>query len=110
MSALTGYFDANGHPTLTIRVAGTHPTTCLDIDALIDTGLTGFLMLPLLSALPPGLALYGTADYTLADGSSVTNFVAEGTITVPATTPPGDSASGPDLLRDRDGVNRFRRR
>ena len=29
-----------------------------------------------------GLALYGTGNYTLADGSSVTNFLAQGPVTV----------------------------
>jgi predicted aspartyl protease len=86
MSIQTGYLDSNGHPRLTIRVSGTHPTACADIEAMIDTGFTGFLMLPIAIALPLGLVLYGTGNYTLADGSQVTNFLAQGTVTVLAPT------------------------
>src|ERR1039458_4418194 len=58
--------DDNGHPRLTIRVSGTNPTASAVVEALIDTGFTGFLMLPIAQALPLGLALYGTGNYTLA--------------------------------------------
>src|ERR1700733_13949151 len=80
MSAQIGYVDANGHPRMTIRVRGTHPTEFADLDALVDTGFTGFLMLPIARALPLGLALYGTGDYHLADGSPISCFLAAGTI------------------------------
>jgi len=49
---------------------------------MIDTGFNNFLMLPIAEALPLGLALHGTGNYTLADGSSVSNFLAQGTFTV----------------------------
>ncbi len=49
---------------------------------MIDTGFAGFLMLPIAQALPLGLALYGTGDYSLADGSSISCFLAEGTIEI----------------------------
>src|ERR1035438_4514014 len=77
MSIQIGYLDDNGHPRITIRVSGTHPTASAVVEAMIDTGFTGFLMLPIAQALPLGLALYGTGNYTLADGSSVTNFLAQ---------------------------------
>jgi len=64
---------------------------------MIDTGFTGFLMLPLAQALPLGLALCGTGDYTLADGSTVTNFLARGTVTIPNATDP-ESAEGVIVL------------
>jgi predicted aspartyl protease len=119
MSVQIGYLDTNGHPRLTIRISGTHPTATAVVEAMIDTGFTGFLMLPIAQALPLGLALYGTGNYTLADGSSVTNFLAEGTVTVltptvvpvlastltapPAAVPPAtplkqESASGTVVL------------
>lgn len=85
-----GYLDPNGHPRLKIRVTGTHPTAEATIEAMIDTGFTGFLMLPLVNALPLGLALFGTADFSLADDRVVTNFVAAGKVTVlhPESAPP----------------------
>lgn len=77
-----GYLDCNGHPRLKIKVSGTNPNIVAEIDAMIDTGFTGFLMLPLAQALPLGLVLYGTGDYTIADGSTVTNFLGKGTVTI----------------------------
>jgi hypothetical protein len=87
MSLQLGYLDSNGHPRLRVRVSGTHPTNFIDVEALIDTGFTGFFMLPIAEALPLGLVLQGTADYEIADGSTVTNFLARGKITVPPWTP-----------------------
>jgi hypothetical protein len=94
MSIQIGYLDSNGHPRLTVRINGTSPNVQADVDALLDTGFTGFLMLPIAQALPLGLVLVGTGDYELADGTSVTNFLAKGTVTVcppPALSslPPG---------------------
>ena len=83
MSLQLGYLDNNGHPRLKIRVTGTHPTQFIDVDALIDTGFTGFLMLPMAQALPLGLILIGTADFEIANGETVTNFIAKGSVTVP---------------------------
>lgn len=82
MSTQIGYVDPNGHPRVTIHIRGTHPTEFAQVDALVDTGFTGFLMLPIAQALPLGLALYGTGDYNLADGSPISCFLAEGTIEV----------------------------
>lgn len=95
MSILLGYIDSNGHPNLTIRVSGAHPSAAVVVEATIDTGFTDFVMLPLVHALPLGLPLYGTVDYTLADGSKITNFVAEGTVTV---LPPNGRAQEPEPL------------
>jgi hypothetical protein len=73
-----------------IHVRGTHPTQFLEIDALLDTGFTGFLMLPIAKALPLGLALYGTGDYNLADGSPISWFLAEGTVEIRPPSPTAD--------------------
>jgi hypothetical protein len=82
MPTQIGYVDSNGHPRMTISVRGTHPTEFADLDAFIDTGFAGFLMLPVALALPLGLALYGTGDYYLADGSPISCFLAEGTVEI----------------------------
>src|ERR1700729_3094190 len=82
MLAQIGYVDSNGHPRMTIRVRGTHPSEFADLDAFVDTGFAGFLMLPVALALPLGLALYGTGDYYLADGSPISCFLAGGTVEI----------------------------
>ena len=82
MPTQVGWIDDNGHPKLKIRVNGTHPTAEAFVDALIDTGFTGFLMLPISVALPLGLPLYGTGDFVLADGQTVTHYIAEGSVTI----------------------------
>jgi predicted aspartyl protease len=88
MSLQIGYLDSLGHPVLTIRVTGTNPNARLDVEAMIDTGFTGFLQLPIPDALPLGLVLCADGKYTLADGRTVTNFIARGTVT---TRPPSNS-------------------
>ena len=94
MPTRIGYLDDNGHPRVSIRVTGTHPTAFAEVDAMIDTGFTGFLMLPLAQALPLGLALYGTGDYILADGSPVSCFLAEGTVEI-RQSPPASGVTEP---------------
>lgn len=94
MSTQTGYIDSDGRPRLTIRISGPDPGNFIEEDALIDTGFTGFLMLPQAKAFGLGIAPIGTGDYTLADDSVVTNFLGLATITVqpppvvPASTDP----------------------
>lgn len=96
-----GYLDNNGHPRLKIHVSGSSPGASLEVDALIDTGFTGFLMLPIAQAIPLGMTLLGTGDYTLANGTKITNFLAEGTITLKASTPPvGMPALPPGTIAD----------
>jgi predicted aspartyl protease len=57
MSIQIGYIDNDGHPRLTIRISGTDPNNFIEEDALIDTGFTGFLMLPQAKAFGLGSSL-----------------------------------------------------
>lgn len=102
MSIQIGYIDSDGHPRLTIRISGTDPKNFIETDALIDTGFTGFLMFPFAEAVPLGIMPAGTADYELADGSKLTNFVGTGTVTIcpPANPPAGMPApEAPTLMQ-----------
>jgi len=78
----TGYLDKYGNPCRKILIHGTLPALGGEFEAVIDTGFTGFLMMPILSAFPLGLILYGSSDYTLADGTTSTNLLALGEVKV----------------------------
>lgn len=95
MSVQVGYLDSNGHPRIRIRVHGPDPAIFTEEDALIDTGFTGFLMLPQTKAFSLGIVPTATSNYTLADDSTVTNFVADGTVVVGHILPP-DASCLPD--------------
>ena len=41
----------------------------LTLDGLVDTGFTGFMLLPISMAIPLGLELDGLSEYTTADGT-----------------------------------------
>ena len=76
---VTGSFDSAGCPIIDIEISGPlghrHPFT-----AMVDTGFSGFLLLPILSAFPVGLLLQGTMRITLADGRTQTKLTCLGTL------------------------------
>ncbi|MFH1049149.1 MAG: hypothetical protein V1732_05810 [Patescibacteria group bacterium] len=49
-----------------------------EFDAIVDTGFTGTISMPFAKALPLGLILFGTASFTLADGSKENTFLCVG--------------------------------
>ncbi len=77
---MDGYFSLNGHPMFKISVFGHSDQWTVPVEAMLDTGFTGFLSLPLASCLRAGLILTSTADYTLADGSVNSTLLCLGTI------------------------------
>ena len=66
---MAGFFAKNGSPAIKIRISGPVGDG-QEFEAVIDTGFTGFLSIPLVKAFPLGLPLYGTTAITFADGSS----------------------------------------
>lgn len=90
-----GFIDNQGHPRIRIRVQGTNPEEAAELDALIDTGFTGFLLLPLMQAFPLGLTLIGTTENILADGRQITSFTAKGTVTIIAPSQPSIQPAPP---------------
>lgn len=78
----TGYLDSYGHPAIRIAVYGVAEAAQQQFEAIIDTGFTGFLMMPLSSAYSLTLTLMGTANYELADGSICSKLLAHGSVTL----------------------------
>lgn len=76
---MNGYFE-NNSIYIDLEVSGFFPNSKKTIKALIDTGFSGHLTLSFTDAFPLGLVLAGTTAYTLADGSTVTNFVCLGNL------------------------------
>src|SRR5208337_177788 len=76
---VTGSFNNSGSPVIEIAVSGpvTNPT---NLTAMVDTGFSGFLLLPILEAFPVGLILKGTIPITLADGSTQTKLTCLGEV------------------------------
>jgi predicted aspartyl protease len=76
---MTGLFDDNGSPTVEIEVSGpVHEPR--KMTAMVDTGFSGFLLLPILEAFPVGLILSGTTSIELADGSKQNKLTCLGEI------------------------------
>ena len=74
-----GYFGDNGSPVIEIEVSGPiNPAR--KMTAVIDTGFSGFLLLPILEAFPVGLILSGTTSIELADGSQQSKLTCLGEI------------------------------
>lgn len=82
MTAWTGYLDNAGSPRLKITLRGVWEGVNQELDAIVDTGFTGFLSMPMVDAFPLGLVLYGTTTTILADGSTSYKLMAVGTASV----------------------------
>ena len=77
MPLVNGSFNSAGCPTVQIEVSGPLGNR-FPFTAMVDTGFSGFLLLPILEAFPIGLMLQGTLAVTLADGSSQTKLTCLG--------------------------------
>ena len=91
MALKIGFLDGNGHPCIKVSIWGLHRDFSQEFEAMIDTGFTGFLSIPISSAFPLGLTLYGTTTYTLADGSSSPKLLGFGTVAIEAGTETEDA-------------------
>ncbi len=107
MARWTGFFNKNGSPVLKISLYGVTRRVSKEFEAIVDTGFTGFLAMPMVEAFPLGLILTGTSRTKLADGSTVTDLTALGTAfvgdeeamgTVSLSSGPGAVLAGMEFL------------
>jgi len=87
MNGWLGHLGADGRPRLKLKIIG--PNADQEFEAVIDTGFTGFLHMPLLDAIPLGVILQGTAAVNIADGSSVTVLLTTFEVEVDGDKRPG---------------------
>ena len=78
---MVGSFE-NQRIYLNLEISGVFTKNKKAIKAHIDTGFDGDLTLPFTEAFPLGLVLIGTTAYTIADGSTMHNFVCLGQVTI----------------------------
>ena len=76
---MTGVVTSNREAVLRVMVRGTHGQE-VPVDAVIDTGFTGFLTLPAQLIVILALAFAGTTRATLGDGSGVRLDIFEATV------------------------------
>ena len=88
MFVVSGFF-VNDSPAVNIKISGNSPDAALEVAAIIDTGFTGFISMPLISALPLGLIPKTTTVVILADGTSQTKVLAEGSASIKDSTQTG---------------------
>jgi len=81
MKIWNGYFGKSGSPVLKIKVSGPF-TEGREYEAILDTGFTGFLSIPLVQAISLGLVLHGTTAVSLADGSTCYRLTARAMVKV----------------------------
>lgn len=81
MQIWTGHYGRSGSPVLNIKVSGPF-TEGKDYEAILDTGFTGFLSMPLSQAISLGLILHGTTAISLADGSRCFRITAKGHVQI----------------------------
>jgi predicted aspartyl protease len=84
MALILGAFDSSGSAIIKIRVAGAQPAR--DYEAVIDTGFSAFVAMPIGVMIELGLRSEGAARVTLGDGSTIDNLVARASVTVGSRT------------------------
>jgi predicted aspartyl protease len=109
---MDGFFSQNGHPIIPIEVYGFSKDIAQKFEAMLDTGFSGFLSLPLVYALKVGLILNSTASFVLADGSVQHTLLCLGTIRLDGEEKIGliSISKGNDALLGMDFLRKFNKR
>ena len=108
-----GYYDQQGNACLRLHFCGVrHEPPGIEFEAIIDTGFTGFIQLPLDRAMELSLPLEGTIAVTLADGSSLVMLTALVDATLLERTESGSaqlSMTSDEVLVGMDFLRHFER-
>ncbi len=75
---MDGKINGRTSPTIEIEFSGPIVGAPIRVTAIVDTGFTGSVSIPIQQALPLGLMLFSTATFTLADGSKEDTFLCLG--------------------------------
>ncbi len=85
---LTGRMDEHGRIWLTVTVRGNRGES--EVEAMVDTGFTQALSIPVGLAAPLGLELTGSVPLELADGRELVFFTFAATVVVGTLEAPVD--------------------
>ncbi len=106
-----GHIGTDGRPRLPLNIKGN--VAQLEFEAVIDTGFSGFLYMPILASIPLGVFLESTSRVTLADGSVVTVLLAQFQVEVMGDKRMGrtmlDVGGGNDVLIGMEFMRNFSR-
>lgn len=81
-----GKFDDEGNPTLKFTVSADATSPGVEVVGIIDTGFTGFVMLPIQYSLSLGLTPKSTTTLKLADESTCVGVLADAHISLDSST------------------------
>lgn len=109
---MDGFFNQNGHPIIPIEVYGFSKDFTQKFDAMLDTGFSGFLSLPLAYAFKVGLILASTASFTLANGETDHTLLCFGGIKLNSEEQPGliSISKGNDVLLGMEFLRKFNKK
>ena len=70
MQPIIGSHHESGSPAIDLKISGPFPDVRQGFTAILDTGFAGFVSMPMASAFPLGLSLFGATSVVLADGKT----------------------------------------
>ncbi len=111
LQLVTGSFNKLGSPIIELEASGPLGHR-VKLTALVDTGFTGFLSVPILQAFPIGLILVSTTGITLADGSTHPRLTCLGEVHLGKETQMGlfiVEPTGTDVLVGMDLLKKFKK-
>ena len=107
LTSAIGYTRPDGTPVFRITIQGVLSARH-DFEAVLDTGFTGFVSMPLMDAFPLGLVLSGTESVLFANGAEENRLTAYGTVTVGPKSHKGAILLEPDSGEVLIGIQMLR--